>query len=101
MPFPRPPQPIWPTCRRSLLAAVLSSAAIVLDDADLAAASILQEYEARIGALERLVGIAGQQIASVLVDRYGWLRLPQRPVSATRLIGVAILLLGVAIVRLM
>jgi transporter family-2 protein len=45
--------------------------------------------------------VAGQQIASVLVDRYGWLRLPQRPVSATRLIGVAILLLGVAIVRLM
>jgi bacterial/archaeal transporter family-2 protein len=45
--------------------------------------------------------VAGHQIASVLVDRYGWLRLPQRPVSATRLIGVAILLLGVAIVRLM
>jgi transporter family-2 protein len=45
--------------------------------------------------------VAGQQMASVLVDQYGWLRLPQRPVSATRLIGVAILLLGVAIVRLM
>jgi transporter family-2 protein len=44
--------------------------------------------------------VASQQMASVLVDQYGWLRLPQRPVSATRLFGVAILLLGVAIVRL-
>jgi transporter family-2 protein len=44
--------------------------------------------------------VAGQQIASVLVDRYGWLRLPQRPVSATRLCGIGVLLLGVASVKL-
>lgn len=33
--------------------------------------------------------VAGQQVASVLVDRYGWFRLPQRPVSGLRLAGVA------------
>jgi transporter family-2 protein len=39
--------------------------------------------------------IAGQQIASVFVDRHGLLRLPRRPVTSTRLAGVASLLAGV------
>jgi transporter family-2 protein len=43
--------------------------------------------------------VAGQQVASVFVDRYGWLRLPERPVSATRLMGVALLLTGIAVAR--
>ena len=41
--------------------------------------------------------VAGQQLASVLVDRYGLLRLPQRPISRVRLVGVATLLVGVAL----
>jgi transporter family-2 protein len=41
--------------------------------------------------------IAGQQLASVFVDRHGLLRLPQRPITATRLAGVATLLAGVAL----
>jgi transporter family-2 protein len=44
--------------------------------------------------------VAGQQIASVLVDRHGWLRLPRRPISAGRLAGVAALLAGVALIQL-
>jgi len=44
--------------------------------------------------------VAGQQIASVFVDKYGWFRLPQRPVSRTRLVGVALLLAGVAVIKL-
>lgn len=40
--------------------------------------------------------IAGQQLVSMLVDRYGLLRLPQRPISAVRLGGVVLLLAGVA-----
>ncbi|MBV9078487.1 MAG: DMT family transporter [Methylobacteriaceae bacterium] len=43
--------------------------------------------------------VAGQQIASILVDRYGWFRLPQRPVSATRLAGVVLLLAGVVLIK--
>lgn len=44
--------------------------------------------------------IAGQQVASVLVDRYGWFQLPKRPVLALRLAGVASLLVGVATILL-
>jgi bacterial/archaeal transporter family-2 protein len=43
--------------------------------------------------------VAGQQVASVLVDRHGLLRLPARPISATRLAGVATLLAGVALIQ--
>jgi bacterial/archaeal transporter family-2 protein len=43
--------------------------------------------------------VAGQQIASVLVDRYGLLRLPKRVISAWRLAGVGALLAGVALIQ--
>jgi bacterial/archaeal transporter family-2 protein len=43
--------------------------------------------------------VAGQQLASVLVDAYGLLRLPRRPVTAIRLGGVATLLVGVALIQ--
>jgi transporter family-2 protein len=44
--------------------------------------------------------VAGQQIASVMVDRYGLLRLPERRISTTRLIGVLLLLAGVGLIQL-
>lgn len=44
--------------------------------------------------------VAGQQVASVFVDRYGWFRLPKRPVSGLRLAGVLLLLAGVATIKL-
>jgi transporter family-2 protein len=44
--------------------------------------------------------VAGQQIASLFVDRYGWFRLPKRPISKLRFAGVALLLIGVAIIKL-
>ena len=43
--------------------------------------------------------VAGQQIASVLVDRHGLLRLPRRPITRARLAGVAALLAGVALIQ--
>jgi bacterial/archaeal transporter family-2 protein len=43
--------------------------------------------------------VAGQQLASLLVDRYGLLRLPRRPISRARLSGVAALLAGVALIQ--
>jgi transporter family-2 protein len=45
--------------------------------------------------------VAGQQVASVFVDRHGWFRLPKRDVSPLRLLGVVILLAGVATIKLM
>jgi bacterial/archaeal transporter family-2 protein len=44
--------------------------------------------------------VAGQQLASLLVDRYGLLRLPRRAISAVRLAGVVLLLAGVVLVQL-
>jgi bacterial/archaeal transporter family-2 protein len=44
--------------------------------------------------------ISGQQLVAMLVDRYGLLRLPQRPISGLRLGGVVVLLLGVALILL-
>jgi bacterial/archaeal transporter family-2 protein len=43
--------------------------------------------------------VAGQQLASVLFDRYGLMRLPRRAVTAPRLAGVALLLLAVALIQ--
>lgn len=44
--------------------------------------------------------VAGQQVASVFVDKFGWFRLQQRPVSRRRLAGVVLLLSGSALVAL-
>jgi transporter family-2 protein len=44
--------------------------------------------------------VAGQQLASVLVDRHGLLRLPRRTITRARLAGVALLLVGVALIQL-
>jgi len=44
--------------------------------------------------------VAGQQAASVLVDRHGLLRLPRRSIARGRVAGVALLLAGVALIQL-
>ena len=43
--------------------------------------------------------IGGQQAASVLVDRFGLLRLPRRPISPLRLVAVGALLTGVLLIQ--
>jgi bacterial/archaeal transporter family-2 protein len=43
--------------------------------------------------------VAGQQVASLFVDRYGLFRLPRRSLSGVRLAGVAALLVGVALIQ--
>lgn len=43
--------------------------------------------------------VAGQQVASVFFDRWGLMRMPTKPVSGTRLLGVALLLLGVVLIQ--
>ncbi len=44
--------------------------------------------------------VAGQQLASVAVDRFGLLHLPRRHITRRRLAGVATLLAGVALIAL-
>ena len=43
--------------------------------------------------------VGGQQAASLLVDRYGLLRLPRRPIPPLRLAGVGALLAGVVLIQ--
>ena len=43
--------------------------------------------------------VTGQMLASVAFDHFGWLGLAQRAVDAPRLIGVALLIGGVVLIR--
>ncbi|MER9398380.1 DMT family transporter [Mesorhizobium sp. M0615] len=43
--------------------------------------------------------VAGQQVAGIFVDTFGWFRLPQRLVSGMRLAGVVLLLAGCIIIK--
>ncbi|WP_210246342.1 MULTISPECIES: DMT family transporter [unclassified Mesorhizobium] len=43
--------------------------------------------------------VAGQQVASIFVDTFGWFRLPQRFVSGMRLTGVVLLLAGCFVIK--
>jgi transporter family-2 protein len=45
--------------------------------------------------------IVGQQLVSMLVDRYGLLQLPQRPISGLRLTSVGLLLVGVTLILIL
>src|SRR3954471_22022503 len=41
--------------------------------------------------------VAGQMMAALAFDHYGWLGMPQRPIDVPRLIGVALLVGGVVL----
>lgn len=43
--------------------------------------------------------VTGQMLASVAFDHFGWLGLAQRPIDLPRLIGVALLIAGVVLIR--
>lgn len=43
--------------------------------------------------------VAGQMVASVAFDHYGWLGLAQKPIDLTRLAGVVLLVAGVVLIR--
>lgn len=44
------------------------------------------------------LAITGQLLTALLVDRFGWLGLTARPLTLTRVAGVALLLIGAALV---
>lgn len=53
----------------------------------------------RIGAAALLALVVfGQLCASLLVDQFGWLGFPLRPISPTRIAGVLLLLSGVGLI---
>jgi len=53
----------------------------------------------RLGAAALLaLTVFGQLVASLVVDNYGWLGFPQQALTATRLVGAALLLAGVILI---
>jgi transporter family-2 protein len=54
----------------------------------------------RLGtALLSAAGILGQLATSLLIDHYGWFGVPVHRMSATRLMGIVLLTLGVVLLR--
>jgi transporter family-2 protein len=54
----------------------------------------------RLGVSTMLsLGLSGQLLFSVIAGHFGWFHLPEEPVSATRLIGVAAMLLGIMLIN--
>lgn len=54
----------------------------------------------RLGAMAVMaLLIAGQMIMSLVMDHYGWLGLPQHPISLVRVLGGVLLLVGVFLIR--
>ena len=54
----------------------------------------------RLGAaLLSAAGILGQLGTSLLIDHYGWFGVPVQRLSATRLVGVGLLTVGVVFIR--
>jgi bacterial/archaeal transporter family-2 protein len=54
----------------------------------------------RLGAATLVAGIlAGQAVASLLVDHFGWVGFDENPVTPGRLAGMALVAAGVALVR--
>jgi bacterial/archaeal transporter family-2 protein len=43
--------------------------------------------------------VTGQLVAALAFDHFGWLGIPQRPIDLPRLLGVALLVCGVVLIR--
>jgi bacterial/archaeal transporter family-2 protein len=54
----------------------------------------------RIGVTQMVMAtLAGQMVAAMLIDRYGWLGIPPKPIELTRVAGVALLVVSVALIN--
>lgn len=54
----------------------------------------------RLGAATTvMLFITGQMTASLILDHYGWLGVPQRPIDLPRILGVVCLTAGVVLIR--
>jgi bacterial/archaeal transporter family-2 protein len=51
------------------------------------------------GAAYLALLVTGQMIAALAVDHFGWLGVEERPVDLPRMLGVALLIGGVVLIR--
>ena len=54
----------------------------------------------RIGVTQMVMAtLAGQMVAALLIDRFGWLGMTTKPIDLTRVAGVALLILSVILIN--
>lgn len=54
----------------------------------------------RLGAATMIASVvAGQMLASIVLDHFGWIGFPPHPVSGARVAGVALIVVGVVLLR--
>lgn len=54
----------------------------------------------RLGvALSFSLAIAGQMIVTLVIDHFGWLGVPEKPISLPRVLGAALITVGVILIR--
>jgi bacterial/archaeal transporter family-2 protein len=76
----------WWSWLGGLLGAVYIAAAVVLAP--------------RLGAATLVAAVvAGQMVASLVLDHFGWVGFPEHPVNGIRLVGAGLVILGVVLVQ--
>ena len=62
--------------------------------------SVMATVVPRIGvALAFSLAIGGQMIVTLLIDHFGWLGVPEKPLNLTRVLGAALITVGVILIR--
>jgi len=50
-------------------------------------------------ALAFSLAIAGQMLVTLLIDHFGWLGVPEKPINLWRVLGAALITVGVILIR--
>lgn len=54
----------------------------------------------RVGvALAFSLAIGGQMLVTLLIDHFGWLGVPEKPINSARVLGAAMITIGVIMIR--
>lgn len=62
--------------------------------------SVMVTIVPRIGvALSFSLAIGGQMLVTILIDHFGWLGVPEKPVNLWRVAGAALITIGVVLIR--
>src|SRR5215203_1453481 len=62
--------------------------------------SVMATVVPRIGvALAFSLAIGGQMLATLVIDHFGWLGVPEKPINLYRVIGAALITVGVILIR--
>jgi transporter family-2 protein len=62
--------------------------------------SVMATVVPRIGiALAFSLAIAGQMLVTLLIDHFGWLGIPEKPINLWRVLGAPLITIGVILIR--